>query len=157
MGGADSLLRLARVNSSDAGNYTCAVRGARSHTVSVHVLNGTVTLLQIGNSPLKITSSLQPGCLCHPLLNKQSKIFLKMLYIACIIIVFARTAPAHIHSLQRCHSKQVYAQRDGCLRNANLHIALFLRSIPMEALNDPDDPTNLDYTPHNSLLLPKIE
>ncbi|XP_037874428.1 uncharacterized protein LOC101740282 isoform X1 [Bombyx mori] len=38
-GGADSLLRLARVNSSDAGNYTCAVRGARSHTVSVHVLN----------------------------------------------------------------------------------------------------------------------
>ncbi|KOB75362.1 Uncharacterized protein OBRU01_05283, partial [Operophtera brumata] len=37
-GGADSLLRLARVNSSDAGNYTCAVRGARSHTVSVHVL-----------------------------------------------------------------------------------------------------------------------
>lgn len=40
-GGADSQLRLARVNSSDAGNYTCAVRGARSHTVSVHVLNGT--------------------------------------------------------------------------------------------------------------------
>ncbi|CAK1581271.1 unnamed protein product [Parnassius mnemosyne] len=38
-GGADSLLRLARVNSSDAGNYTCAVRGARPHTVSVHVLN----------------------------------------------------------------------------------------------------------------------
>ncbi|XP_063895080.1 uncharacterized protein LOC110379154 isoform X1 [Helicoverpa armigera] len=38
-GGADSQLRLARVNSSDAGNYTCAVRGARSHTVSVHVLN----------------------------------------------------------------------------------------------------------------------
>jgi catabolite regulation protein CreA len=42
-GGADSLLRLARVNSSDAGNYTCAVRGARSHTVSVHVLNGMTT------------------------------------------------------------------------------------------------------------------
>ncbi|KAG6446098.1 hypothetical protein O3G_MSEX004249, partial [Manduca sexta] len=40
-GGANSLLRLARVNSSDAGNYTCAVRGARAHTVSVHVLNGT--------------------------------------------------------------------------------------------------------------------
>ncbi|XP_048484498.1 uncharacterized protein LOC105393007 isoform X1 [Plutella xylostella] len=38
-GGADSLLRLARVNSSDAGNYTCAVRGARAHTVAVHVLN----------------------------------------------------------------------------------------------------------------------
>ncbi|XP_014363249.2 uncharacterized protein LOC106714664 [Papilio machaon] len=38
-GGADSLLRLARVNSSDAGNYTCAVRGARPHTVAVHVLN----------------------------------------------------------------------------------------------------------------------
>ena len=39
-GGADSVLRLARVNSSDAGNYTCAVRGARPHTVAVHVLNG---------------------------------------------------------------------------------------------------------------------
>ncbi|XP_061379613.1 uncharacterized protein LOC116768125 [Danaus plexippus] len=38
-GGADSVLRLARVNSSDAGNYTCAVRGARPHTVAVHVLN----------------------------------------------------------------------------------------------------------------------
>lgn len=44
-GGADSVLRLARVNSSDAGNYTCAVRGARPHTVSVHVLNGDIYCL----------------------------------------------------------------------------------------------------------------
>ncbi|XP_072938235.1 uncharacterized protein [Epargyreus clarus] len=44
-GGADSLLRLARVNSSDAGNYTCAVRGARPHTVSVHVLNESLAEL----------------------------------------------------------------------------------------------------------------
>ncbi|XP_053611985.1 hemicentin-1-like [Plodia interpunctella] len=57
-GGADSLLRLARVNSSDAGNYTCAVRGARSHTVSVHVLNESLAELHAGSSippPSKIT------------------------------------------------------------------------------------------------------
>ncbi|XP_049871482.1 uncharacterized protein LOC126370578 [Pectinophora gossypiella] len=47
-GGADSLLRLARVNSSDAGNYTCAVRGARSHTVAVHVLNESLAELHAG-------------------------------------------------------------------------------------------------------------
>ncbi|CAG5059154.1 unnamed protein product [Parnassius apollo] len=47
-GGADSLLRLARVNSSDAGNYTCAVRGARPHTVSVHVLNESLAELHAG-------------------------------------------------------------------------------------------------------------
>ncbi|CAB3244126.1 unnamed protein product [Arctia plantaginis] len=48
-GGADSQLRLARVNSSDAGNYTCAVRGARSHTVSVHVLNESLAELHAGS------------------------------------------------------------------------------------------------------------
>ncbi|XP_045775574.1 uncharacterized protein LOC123874347 [Maniola jurtina] len=47
-GGADSVLRLARVNSSDAGNYTCAVRGARPHTVSVHVLNESLAELHAG-------------------------------------------------------------------------------------------------------------
>ncbi|XP_059062039.1 uncharacterized protein LOC131854875 isoform X2 [Achroia grisella] len=47
-GGADSLLRLARVNTSDSGNYTCAVRGARSHTVSVHVLNESLAELHAG-------------------------------------------------------------------------------------------------------------
>ncbi|XP_050561020.1 hemicentin-2 isoform X2 [Spodoptera frugiperda] len=51
-GGADSQLRLARVNSSDAGNYTCAVRGARSHTVSVHVLNESLAELHAGSNPL---------------------------------------------------------------------------------------------------------
>ncbi|KAF9801042.1 hypothetical protein SFRURICE_006085 [Spodoptera frugiperda] len=52
-GGADSQLRLARVNSSDAGNYTCAVRGARSHTVSVHVLNEeSLAELHAGSKPL---------------------------------------------------------------------------------------------------------
>ncbi|XP_061719679.1 uncharacterized protein LOC133526867 [Cydia pomonella] len=49
-GGADSLLRLARVNSSDAGNYTCAVRGARPHTVSVHVLNESLAELHAGSA-----------------------------------------------------------------------------------------------------------
>ncbi|KAM3961644.1 hemicentin-1-like [Aphomia sociella] len=47
-GGADSLLRLARVNTSDSGNYTCVVRGARSHTVSVHVLNESLAELHAG-------------------------------------------------------------------------------------------------------------
>ncbi|XP_026727649.1 hemicentin-2-like [Trichoplusia ni] len=51
-GGADSQLRLARVNSSDAGNYTCAVRGARSHTVSVHVLNESLAELHAGTESL---------------------------------------------------------------------------------------------------------
>ncbi|KAJ8718322.1 hypothetical protein PYW08_002559 [Mythimna loreyi] len=51
-GGADSQLRLARVNSSDAGNYTCAVRGARSHTVSVHVLNESLAELHAGTQSL---------------------------------------------------------------------------------------------------------
>ncbi|XP_047506469.1 uncharacterized protein LOC125050582 isoform X2 [Pieris napi] len=57
-GGADSVLRLARVNSSDAGNYTCAVRGAKPHTVAVHVLNESLAELHAGNSihkPTKIT------------------------------------------------------------------------------------------------------
>ncbi|CAH0725076.1 unnamed protein product, partial [Brenthis ino] len=49
-GGADSVLRLARVNSSDAGNYTCAVRGAKPHTVSVHVLNESLAELHAGAS-----------------------------------------------------------------------------------------------------------
>ncbi|CAK1542349.1 unnamed protein product [Leptosia nina] len=50
-GGADSVLRLARVNSSDAGNYTCAVRGAKLHTVAVHVLNEeSLAELHAGNS-----------------------------------------------------------------------------------------------------------
>ncbi|XP_068622819.1 zwei Ig domain protein zig-8-like [Battus philenor] len=53
-GGADSLLRLARVNGSDAGNYTCAVRGARPHTVAVHVLNEeSLAELHAGSSPFK--------------------------------------------------------------------------------------------------------
>ncbi|CAH2049565.1 unnamed protein product, partial [Iphiclides podalirius] len=47
-GGANSLLRLARVNSSDAGNYTCAVRGAKPHTVAVHVLNESLAELHAG-------------------------------------------------------------------------------------------------------------
>ncbi|XP_041980786.1 uncharacterized protein LOC121734321 [Aricia agestis] len=51
-GGADSVLRLARVNGSDAGNYTCAVRGARPHTVSVHVLNESLAELHAGGTPL---------------------------------------------------------------------------------------------------------
>ncbi|XP_073960127.1 zwei Ig domain protein zig-8-like isoform X2 [Choristoneura fumiferana] len=57
-GGADSLLRLARVNSSDAGNYTCAVRGARAHTVSVHVLNESLAELHAGSAlhPLSATT-----------------------------------------------------------------------------------------------------
>ncbi|XP_026333422.1 uncharacterized protein LOC113240357 [Hyposmocoma kahamanoa] len=57
-GGADSLLRLARVNSSDAGNYTCAVRGARSHTVSVHVLNESLAELHAGatSKPPSVTT-----------------------------------------------------------------------------------------------------
>ncbi|XP_045484343.1 uncharacterized protein LOC111000885 isoform X1 [Pieris rapae] len=58
-GGADSVLRLARVSSSDAGNYTCAVRGAKPHTVAVHVLNEeSLAELHAGNSihkPTKIT------------------------------------------------------------------------------------------------------
>ncbi|XP_050669920.1 uncharacterized protein LOC126968817 isoform X2 [Leptidea sinapis] len=53
-GGADSVLRLARVNSSDAGNYTCAVRGARPHTVAVHVLNESLAELHAS------ARSLQP-------------------------------------------------------------------------------------------------
>ncbi|XP_046966747.1 uncharacterized protein LOC124534783 [Vanessa cardui] len=52
-GGADSVLRLARVNSSDAGNYTCAVRGARPHTVSVHVLNESLAELHAGVSTVQ--------------------------------------------------------------------------------------------------------
>ncbi|CAG9790792.1 unnamed protein product [Diatraea saccharalis] len=55
-GGADSLLRLARVNSSDAGNYTCAVRGARSHTVSVHVLNESLAELHAAANSLRSAS-----------------------------------------------------------------------------------------------------
>ncbi|CAH0687934.1 unnamed protein product [Spodoptera exigua] len=56
-GGADSQLRLARVNSSDAGNYTCAVRGARSHTVSVHVLNAeSLAELHAGSKSLHPSS-----------------------------------------------------------------------------------------------------
>ncbi|CAG9566338.1 unnamed protein product [Danaus chrysippus] len=51
-GGADSVLRLARVNSSDAGNYTCAVRGARPHTVAVHVLNESLAELHAGVTSL---------------------------------------------------------------------------------------------------------
>ncbi|XP_075979430.1 uncharacterized protein LOC142978757 [Anticarsia gemmatalis] len=57
-GGADSQLRLARVNSSDAGNYTCAVRGARSHTVSVHVLNESLAELHAGTQPLHPPAAL---------------------------------------------------------------------------------------------------
>ncbi|CAG4934655.1 uncharacterized protein LOC123698754 [Colias croceus] len=57
-GGADSVLRLARVNSSDAGNYTCAVRGAKPHTVAVHVLNESLAELHANagiHTPQKIT------------------------------------------------------------------------------------------------------
>ncbi|KAL4711002.1 hypothetical protein ACJJTC_017967 [Scirpophaga incertulas] len=57
-GGADSLLRLARVNSSDAGNYTCAVRGARSHTVSVHVLNESLAELHAGTNTIQSASQM---------------------------------------------------------------------------------------------------
>lgn len=38
--GANSTLLVAKVNTTDAGNYTCSIGESQQYTVLVHVLNG---------------------------------------------------------------------------------------------------------------------
>lgn len=40
--GANSTLLVAKVNTTDAGNYTCSIGESQQYTVLVHVLNGKV-------------------------------------------------------------------------------------------------------------------
>ncbi|XP_013183608.2 uncharacterized protein LOC106129557 [Amyelois transitella] len=83
-GGADSLLRLARVNSSDAGNYTCAVRGARSHTVSVHVLNESLAELHAGTQSIQPTSKITVITLLVVLIVTEQPLFKTVIVFAAL-------------------------------------------------------------------------
>jgi hypothetical protein len=40
--GANSTLLVAKVNTTDAGNYTCSIGESQQYTVLVHVLNGKI-------------------------------------------------------------------------------------------------------------------
>lgn len=42
--GANSTLLVAKVNTTDAGNYTCSIGESQQYTVLVHVLNGKIKL-----------------------------------------------------------------------------------------------------------------
>ena len=42
--GANSTLLVAKVNTTDAGNYTCSIGESQQYTVLVHVLNGKIQL-----------------------------------------------------------------------------------------------------------------
>ncbi|KAJ0175284.1 hypothetical protein K1T71_009425 [Dendrolimus kikuchii] len=86
-GGADSLLRLARVNSSDAGNYTCAVRGARSHTVAVHVLNESLAELHANANTLQQPVAVTTLFIMFILITEQSRLFSNALLFAAVVYV----------------------------------------------------------------------
>lgn len=86
-GGANSLLRLARVNSSDAGNYTCAVRGARSHTVAVHVLNESLAELHANANTLQQSVAVTTLFITVILVSEQTTLFSNAILFATVVCV----------------------------------------------------------------------
>lgn len=48
--GANSTLLVAKVNSSDSGNYTCSIGESQQYTVLIHVLNGKLLMTEINFS-----------------------------------------------------------------------------------------------------------
>lgn len=86
-GGANSLLRLARVNSSDAGNYTCAVRGARSHTVAVHVLNESLAELHANANTLQQSVAVTTLFITVILVSEQTTLFSNAILFTTVVCV----------------------------------------------------------------------
>lgn len=86
-GGANSLLRLARVNSSDAGNYTCAVRGARSHTVAVHVLNESLAELHANANTLQQSVAVTTLLITVILVSEQTTLFSNAILFTTVVCV----------------------------------------------------------------------